>query len=87
MSTYPTLLICMYCILYHLLHLAYAARPSLIPIFICTYSYSSLYICAYKVVVVNFLDYMLDVTALSELEAQPFRYTRSSICKPCVCDQ
>ncbi|XP_021411926.2 zinc finger protein Gfi-1b-like [Oncorhynchus mykiss] len=32
--------ICLYLILYHLLHLAYAARPSLIHIFICTYSYS-----------------------------------------------
>ena len=33
-------LICIYCILYHLLHLSYAARPSLIHIFTCTYSYS-----------------------------------------------
>ena len=29
-----------YCILYHLLHLAYATRPSLIHILICTYSHS-----------------------------------------------
>jgi hypothetical protein len=73
MFTYPTLLISyVYTVLYHLLHLAYAARPSLIHIFICTYSYSSLYICVYKVVVVNLLDYLLDITALSELEAQAF---------------
>jgi hypothetical protein len=42
MFTYPTLLTCIYCILYHLLHLAYAAWPSLIHIFICTYSHSPL---------------------------------------------
>jgi hypothetical protein len=69
----------MYCILHHLLHLAYAAWSSLIHIFICTYSYSSLYISVYKVVVVNLLDYLLDITALSELEAQAFRYTRINI--------
>ena len=32
--------ICIYCILYHLLHLSYAALTFLIHIFICTYSYS-----------------------------------------------
>ena len=54
------------------------ARPSLIHIFL--YSYSSLYICEYKVVVVNLLDYLLDITAWSELETQAFRYTRINIC-------
>ena len=49
--------------------------------------YSSLYICVYKVIVVNLLDYLLDITALSELEAQAFRYTHINICKPCVCNQ
>ena len=38
------------------------------------------YICVYKVVVVTLLDYLLDITALSELEAQAFRYTRINIC-------
>ena len=38
------------------------------------------YICVYTVVVVNLLDYLLDITALSELEAQAFRYTRINIC-------
>jgi DNA-directed RNA polymerase subunit RPC12/RpoP len=37
--------ICIYFILYHLLHLAYAARPSLIHMFICTYSYSFRFVC------------------------------------------
>jgi hypothetical protein len=89
MFTYPTLLIScirIYCILYPLLHLAYAVQPLPIHIFICTYSYSSLHICVYKVVVVNLLDYLLDITALSDLEAQVFSYTRI-ICEPCVCDK
>ena len=34
-----------YCILYHLLHLAYAAWPSLIHILTCTYSHSPLDLC------------------------------------------
>ena len=33
----------------------------------------------YKVIIVNFLDYLLDITALSELEAQAFRYTHINI--------
>ena len=78
--SYTTHLICIYCTLYHLLHLAYAAQPSLIHIFICTYSYLFLYTCVYKVVVVNLLDYLLEITALSELEAQAFRYPRINIC-------
>jgi hypothetical protein len=32
------------------------------------------------------LDYLLDITALSE-QAQAFRYTRINICLPFVCDQ
>ena len=35
--------------------------------------FQSLY-SVYKVVVVNLLDYLLAITALSELEAQAFRY-------------
>ena len=46
----------------------------------CTYSYLFLYTCVYKVVVVNLLDYLLDITAWSELEAQAFHYTRINIC-------
>jgi hypothetical protein len=54
---YITHLIRIYCTLYHLLHLAYAALPSLIHIFICTSSYSFIYTCVYKVVV-KLLDYL-----------------------------
>ena len=34
----------------------------------------------YQVVVGESLDYLLDIAALSELEAQAFRYTRMNIC-------
>ena len=34
---YITHLMCIYCTLYHLLHLAYAVRPSLIHIYLCLY--------------------------------------------------
>ena len=68
-----------YCTRYHLLHLAHAVlyHHSFIPL--CTY-YFSLYTCVYKVVVLELLDYSLVITALSELEAQAFRYTRINIC-------
>jgi hypothetical protein len=36
-------------------------------------------ICVY-LVVVELLDYLFDVAALSELEAQAFRYTCNNIC-------
>ena len=68
--------ICTYCTRYHLLHLAYAVRPSLIHIFL----FIPLHLCVYKVVVVELLDYSLVITALLELEAQAFRYTRINIC-------
>ena len=45
--------------------------------YICTYSF--LYTCVYKVVVVKLLDFLLDITARSELEAQAFRYTHINI--------
>ena len=38
-----------------------------------------LHLCVYKEVVKLF-DYLLDITAWSELEAQAFRYTRINIC-------
>ena len=38
------------------------------------------YTCVYKVVVVKLLDYLLDITARSELEAQAIRYTIINIC-------
>jgi hypothetical protein len=83
MFTYLTLLISyiyIYCILYHLLHLAYAARPLLIHVFICTYSHSPLlYLCVLGSCW-ELLDYLLDITALSEPEAQAFRYTCINIC-------
>ena len=83
MFTYPSLpssyVQGIYCILYHLLHLANAARPSRIHKCICTVHTlipSPYIVCVYKVVVVN----LLDITALPELEAQAFRYTRINIC-------
>ena len=39
-----------------------------------------LHLCVYKVVFLKLLDYFLDITARSELEAQAFRYTRINIC-------
>jgi hypothetical protein len=81
MFTYLTLLISYVYTVYHLLQLAYAVRPSLIHIFICTYYYSFLYTSVYnKVVVVKLLDFLLDITAWLELEAQGFRYTCINIC-------
>ena len=41
----------------------------------------------YEVVSVNLLDYLLDITTLSELETQAFLYTCINICYPCVCDK
>jgi hypothetical protein len=77
MFTYPTLLISY---VYTVLYLAYAIRPSLIHISLCTYYFSFLYICVFKVVVVKLLGLWLDITAWSELEAQAFRYTPINIC-------
>ena len=51
---YITNLICIYCTLYHLLHLAYAVLYHHSFISLCTYSLS-LYTCVYKVVVVKLL--------------------------------
>ena len=39
-----------------------------------------LHLCVYKVVVVKLLDYLLDINARLELEAQAFHYTRINIC-------
>jgi hypothetical protein len=36
---------------------------------------------------VGLLDYMLDIVALSELEALAFRDTHNNICEPNVIDQ
>jgi hypothetical protein len=63
---YITHLICIYCTPYHLLHLAYAVRPSI---------YLYVHILIHSFVVVKLLDYLLDITAWSELDAQAFRYT------------
>ena len=66
--------------LYSIPSTAYATWPSLIHVFIRTYSYSFLYTCVFKIVVVKLVDYLLDITARSELEAQAFRYTHINIC-------
>ena len=81
MFTYPTLLISyVYTVLdtiYCILPMPHGHRSS-----ICLYVYILIhpftFVC--KVVVVNLLDYLLDITALPELEAQAFRYTRINIC-------
>ena len=52
--------------------------PSLIHISLCTYSLSPYTVC--KTVVLELLVRLLVITALSELEAQAFRYTRINIC-------
>jgi 4-hydroxybenzoate polyprenyltransferase len=82
MFTYPTLLIsyaytvlyAIYCILpmphgHHLSLYLYVHIP-----------YSFLYTCVYKVVGGKLFDYLLDITARLELEAQAFCYTRINIC-------
>ena len=82
MFIYPTFIISyLICILYSIPSTASClCRTAISHIFICTYSYSFLYICVYKVVFVKLLDYLLDITAWSELEAQAFRYTHINIC-------
>ena len=74
---YITHLICIYWTRYHLLHLAYAVlyHHSFIYFFIYIFLFIPLHLCVYKVVVK-----LLDITALLELEAQAFRYTRINIC-------
>ena len=49
-------------------------------IYMYIFLFIPLHLCVYKVVVVKLLDYLLDITARSELEAQAFRYTRINIC-------
>ena len=68
-------------ILYSIPSTAYCLRRSAIAL-----PYISMYIfllipstCVHKVVVVKLLDYLLEITARSELEAQAFRYTRINI--------
>ena len=85
--SYITHLICVYwyILVYTIPYTIYCTLPmplgpSLIHIFICTYSYSFLHTCVLKVVDVKLLDYLLDITAWSELEAQAFRYTCIYIC-------
>jgi hypothetical protein len=80
MFTYPTLLISyVYTVLYTIYCLCRwaIAHPYIL---LCTYSYSFLYTCVYKVVVVKLLVYLLDITAWSELEAEAFHYTHINIC-------
>ena len=80
--SYITHLICIYCTLYHPLHLAYAVlyHRSSIYLHVHILIHSFTLVCVYKVVVVKMLDYLLDITALSELEAQTFHYTHINIC-------
>ena len=52
-------------------------HPSLTYFYVHILIYSFTLVC--KVVVVKLLDYLLDITVWSELEAQAFRYTRINI--------
>ena len=71
---YPTLLISyVYTVLYTILPMPFGHRSFI-------YLYVHILIHSFKVVVVKLLDYLLDITAWSELEAQAFRYTRINIC-------
>jgi hypothetical protein len=71
--------VCIYCTLSTASRLCRSVS-SLIHIFLCTYS-SSLYTCVWGSCceIVRF-DYLLVITALSEIKAQAFRYTRINIC-------
>ena len=72
LHTHP---ICIYCTQYHLLYLAYAAL----------YHHSFIYLYVHilyplTVVLELLVRLLVGITALSELEAQAFRYTRINIC-------
>ena len=81
MFTYPTLLISyVYTVLYTIyciLPMPFGHRSS-IYLYVHIIIHSFALVC--KVVVVKLLDYLLDITAWSELEAQAFCYTRINIC-------
>ena len=83
MFTYPTLLISyVYTVLYTIyciLPMPHGHRSS-IYLYVHILIHSFTLVCVYKVVVVKLLDYLLDITAWSELEAQAFRNTRINIC-------
>ena len=72
MSTYPTLL---NSYLITIIYTIYCILPIAHP-YIYMYIFIPLHVCVYKVVIVN----LLDITALSELEAQEFCYTCINIC-------
>ena len=82
MFTYPTLLISY---VYTVLYTIYCVLPmpfgyhSSIYLYVHILIHSITLVCS-KVVVVKLLDYLLDINAWSELEAQAFRYTRINIC-------
>ena len=84
MFTYPTLLISfVYNVLYKIyciLPVPFGHRSSIYLYVHILKLIIPLHLCVYKVVVVKLLDYLLDITARSELEAQAFRYTRRNIC-------
>ena len=78
MFTYPTLLISY---VYTVFYTIYCILPMPFGHHSFIYFYVHILIhCVYKVVVVKLLDYLLDITAWSELEAQAFRYTHINIC-------
>ena len=81
MFTYPTLLISyVYTVLYTIYCIC-LCRTAIAHPYIYMYIFFFIpYICVYKVVVVNLLDYLLDITALLELEIQAFCYTSINIC-------
>ena len=75
MFTYPTLLISyVYTVLYFIHCILPMPHGHHLSLYVYVHiSYSFLYTCVYKVVVVKLFDYLLDITTWSELEAQAFR--------------
>ena len=87
MFTYPTLLISY---VDTVLYTIYCILPMPLGHHSFIYFYVHILIHSFTLVykvVVKLLDYLLDITAWSELEAQVFSYTCTNICLPCVCDQ
>ena len=80
MFTYPTLLISYVCTVLYAIYciLACATLSLLIHIFIYSYSIPFLIPLGICCGIVRY--YLLDIAALSELEARVFRYTRNNIC-------
>ena len=79
MFTYPTLLISYVYTVFYTIYCILPMPHGHHSIYLFVHFFIHPFTCVYKVVV-NLLDYLLDIAALSELEAQAFRYTHNNIC-------